>query len=69
MARRWAAALAALAGGATVGVCLLSLWTQLRQRNLEPTLLLQSVSALLLGLAFALPWLLIQGRNRRRRRR
>ena len=67
VARRWAAWLAALIGGATVGVCILPFWTQLRQRNLEPTLLLQSVSALLIGLGFALPWLLIQSRKRHKR--
>ena len=69
MARRWIRWVAVLGGGATAALCVGLLQLKVQQENLEPTALLKLVFLLLLGLGFALPWLLVNRcRNRGRQR-
>ena len=67
MGGRWTRWVAVLGGGAAAALCVGLLQLKVQQENLEPTALLKLVSLLLLGLGFALPWLLVNRCRRRQR--
>src|SRR4051812_44539795 len=59
-----------LGGGLAAALCVCLMYLNVQQENLEPIALLKLVSLFLLGLGFALPWLLVNHcRTRRRQRR